>query len=87
MSWPFITHCALIFTSLFYILHASFFLNLITAVIFDLLVLIPEITQVLRSVSSIAVFFKMVHIIIINVYLLCPMISAPILPNISLRWS
>lgn len=55
------------------------FLNLITAVIFDLLVLIPEITQVLRSVSSIAVFFKMVHIIIIiNVYLLCPMISAPI---------
>lgn len=64
-----------------------FFFNLITAVIFDLLVLIPEITQVLRSVSSIAVFFKMVHIIIINVYLLCPMISAPILPNISLRWS
>lgn len=39
MSWPFTTHCALIFTCLLYILHASLSLSLffITAVIFDLL--------------------------------------------------
>lgn len=53
MSWPFITHCALIFTSLLYILHASFYLN--TAVIFDMLILSPN-NSGLQSVSTSLLF-------------------------------
>lgn len=40
MSRPFITHCALVFIGLLFILHASFYL--FDAVNFDLLDFIPD---------------------------------------------
>lgn len=66
MEWPFLTtRCALILTSLFYILHASFYF--ITAVIlepFDLLVL-SCINSVWSRVQRHCCFLQMVHIIIV----------------------
>lgn len=48
----------------------------------------PPITLVCIMFQHHCCFLQMVHnIIIINVYLLCPMIAAPFLPNISIRWS
>lgn len=50
----------------------------------------PPITLVCVMFLHHCCFLQMVHnvvIIIINVYLLCPMIAAPFLPNISIRWS
>lgn len=69
---------------LYIFLHASFYF--ITAVIFEPAWFYPLITLQFYSLFHLhRCFLQMVHII--NVYLLCPMISAPFLPNISIRWS